>query len=365
MMFDFSSCLFADSAMNLVSDSSNVSLRSGYEEFLLLRCRNLALIAYTVLQIMNTPYSIDLNTPYCLLKIHRIGNCEYAFTCEELALIRRIFFSGIPAVMVRNGEMGSPPVREIKFRIELVPRAISVAKSPIDWHLLKWRSCQDNSKNSRTKLTIKNRYPLPRIDDLFDQLQGSQYFSKIDFRSGYHQLRVHEDDIPKSAFTTRYEYSEFIVMPFGLTNAPATREEHEVHLGLVLELLKEEKLYAKFSKCEFWLREGKYDMWRLRIKQYFQVQDYALWDVIENGNSFKLVAQTTTNADGTSNISITRSCKLLKEKVQKNNDVKARSMLLMALPNEHIMTFNQYKDAKTLFATIQTRFGGNEATKKT
>ncbi|GJR18170.1 putative reverse transcriptase domain-containing protein [Tanacetum coccineum] len=138
------------------------------------------------------------------------------------------------------------------------------------------------------KLTIKNRYPLPRIDDLFDQLQGSQYFSKIDLRSGYHQLRVHEDDIPKTAFRTRYGHFEFTVMPFGLTNAPAvfmdlmnrvcrpyldkfvivfiddiliyskTREEHEMHLGLVLELLKKEKLYAKFSKCEFWLQEVQF-----------------------------------------------------------------------------------------------------------
>ncbi|GJZ18367.1 putative reverse transcriptase domain-containing protein [Tanacetum coccineum] len=135
------------------------------------------------------------------------------------------------------------------------------------------------------KLTIKNRYPLPRIDDLFDQLQGSRYFSKIDLRSGYHQLRLHEDDILKTAFRTRYEHFEFTVMPFGLPNAPAvfmdlvnrvckpyldkfiivfiddilmyskTKEDHEVHLGLVLELLRKEKLYAKFSKCEFWLQE--------------------------------------------------------------------------------------------------------------
>ncbi|GJX03069.1 hypothetical protein Tco_0188985 [Tanacetum coccineum] len=112
------------------------------------------------------------------------------------------------------------------------------------------------------------------------------------------------------------------------------------------------------------LKQGEYDMWRLRIEQYFQVQDYALWDVIENGNSFKPVAQTTTNTDGTSTSLIPCSA-ATKEKAQKKNDVKARSMLLMSLPNEHLMTFNQYKDAKTLFATIQTRFSGNDATKKT
>ncbi|GJS41122.1 putative reverse transcriptase domain-containing protein [Tanacetum coccineum] len=94
------------------------------------------------------------------------------------------------------------------------------------------------------KLTVKNRYPLPRIDDLFDQLQGAHYFSKIDLRSGYHQLRVHEDDIPKITFRMRYRHFEF-----------TTKEDHEVHLKLVLELLKNERLYAKFSKCEFCLQE--------------------------------------------------------------------------------------------------------------
>nr|GEX33071.1 hypothetical protein [Tanacetum cinerariifolium] len=87
---------------------------------------------------------------------------------------------------------------------------------------------------------------------------GSQFFSKIDLRSGYHQLRVHEDDIPKITFGTRYGHFKFTVMPFGLTNAPATQEEHVDHLRLVLELLKKEKLYAKFSKCEFWLREVQF-----------------------------------------------------------------------------------------------------------
>ncbi|GKA66617.1 putative reverse transcriptase domain-containing protein [Tanacetum coccineum] len=134
------------------------------------------------------------------------------------------------------------------------------------------------------KLTIKNRYPLPRIDDLFDQLQGSSVYSKIDLRSGYHQLRVRDEDIPKTAFRTRYGHYEFQVMPFGLTNAPAVfmdlmnrvckpyldkfvivfiddiliysrnQEEHANHLRIILELLQKEKLYAKFSKCDFWIR---------------------------------------------------------------------------------------------------------------
>ncbi|GJZ48179.1 ribonuclease H-like domain-containing protein [Tanacetum coccineum] len=111
-------------------------------------------------------------------------------------------------------------------------------------------------------------------------------------------------------------------------------------------------------------RQGEYDMLRLRIEQYFQVQDYALWDVIKNGNSFKPVPQTTINADGSSTSLIPEPV-TTEEKVQKKNDVKARSMLLMALLNEHLKTFNQYKDAQTLFSAIQTRFGGNEATKKT
>ncbi|GJT31452.1 retrotransposon protein, putative, ty3-gypsy subclass [Tanacetum coccineum] len=113
------------------------------------------------------------------------------------------------------------------------------------------RLCIDHRELNR--ITDRNRYPLPRIDDLCDQLQGAKFFSKIDLRSGYHQVRVKEQDVAKTAFHTRYGHYEFLVMLFGLTNAPATMEEHENHLRIVLEILRQKKLYAKFSKCDFWL----------------------------------------------------------------------------------------------------------------
>nr|GEY32485.1 hypothetical protein [Tanacetum cinerariifolium] len=126
-----------------------------------------------------------------------------------------------------------------------------------------------------------NRYPLPIIDYLFDQLQGSSVYSKIDLRLGYHQLRVQEEDIPKTAFRTRYGHYEFQVMPFGLTNARTVfmdlmnrdEKEHEEHLRQIPKLLKNEELYAKFSKCEFWIpkgdkQEAAFQLFKQRSRSY-------------------------------------------------------------------------------------------------
>ena len=129
------------------------------------------------------------------------------------------------------------------------------------------------------RVTIKNKYPLSRIDDLFDQLKGLSYFLKIDLKSGYPQLQIKEEDITKTAFSSRYRHYEFFVMPFGLTNVPAafmdlmnrifhsyldqfvvvfaddiliyspSLESHEEYLRIVLQLLREHHLYAKFNKC--------------------------------------------------------------------------------------------------------------------
>ncbi|KAJ9567128.1 hypothetical protein OSB04_003094 [Centaurea solstitialis] len=218
---------------------------------------------------------------------------------------------------------GLPPTREVEFTIDLIPGATPISKQPyrmapsemkelkeqiqdllnkgyIRPSVSPWgapvlfvkkkdgsmRLCIDYRKLN--KVTVRNKYPLPRIDDLFDQLQGAKFFSKIDLRSGYHQLRIREQDIPKTAFRTRYGHYEFTVMPFGLTNAPAvfmdlvnrvfkdylddfviifiddiliyskSREEHTNHLHTVLKVLQTKKLYAKFSKCEFWLDQVSY-----------------------------------------------------------------------------------------------------------
>ncbi|KAL5836129.1 hypothetical protein ACOSQ4_015626 [Xanthoceras sorbifolium] len=215
---------------------------------------------------------------------------------------------------------GLPPQREVEFVIDVVPGTSPVSIAPyrmapaelkelkiqlqelLDKGFIRpsvspWgapvlfvkkkdgslRLCIDYRQLN--KLTVKNKYPLPRIDDLFDQLRGACVFSKIDLRSGYHQLRIKESDIPKTAFRTRYGHYEFVVMPFGLTNAPAafmdlmnrifrpyldqfvvvfiddilvysqTAEDHDRHLRVVLQILREKQLYGKLSKCEFWLPE--------------------------------------------------------------------------------------------------------------
>nr|GFB75937.1 hypothetical protein [Tanacetum cinerariifolium] len=164
----------------------------------------------------------------------------------------------IPLVKVRwNSRQGAEYTweREDQFRkkyphlfIEPIPssRAPVLFVKKKDGHF--WM-CIDYRKLN--KPTVKNRYPLLRIDDLFDQLQGSSFYSKIDLRSGYYQLRVRDEDILKTAFRTRYGHYEFQVMPFGLTNA--RQKEHAEYLKLILELLKKEELYVKFLKCDFWL----------------------------------------------------------------------------------------------------------------
>jgi hypothetical protein len=188
--------------------------------------------------------------------------------------------------------MSQPEMDELKKQLaELMEKGfITESKSPYGAPVLfvkkkdgTLRMCIDY--RALNKITIKNKYPLPRIDELLDRLLGAKYFSKIDLRSGYHQVRIAEEDVPKTAFRTRYGHYEFLVMPFGLTNAPATfmhlmqqtfrkhlddfviiflddvlvysrsKEEHDKHLRIVLETLRENKLYAKLSKCEFYSKE--------------------------------------------------------------------------------------------------------------
>ncbi|GJR61854.1 putative reverse transcriptase domain-containing protein [Tanacetum coccineum] len=181
---------------------------------------------------------------------------------------------------------GLPPTRQVEFHIELIPGVAPVARAPYRLSPAEMKELAKQLKELSDK--VKNRYPLPRIDDLFEQLQGSSIYSKIDLRSGYHQLRVIEEDIPKTDFRTRYGHYEFQVMHFGLTNTPAVftdllnrvcnpyldkfvimfiddiliysrnEKEHEEHLKTILELLKKEELYAKFSKCEFWINTVKF-----------------------------------------------------------------------------------------------------------
>lgn len=234
---------------------------------------------------------------------------------ETLKAYRDVFPSALPD--------GLPPSREVDHRIELIPGSsppsrptirlsatelaelkkqlteleaagfIRPSKSPFGAPILfvkkkdgTMRMCVDYRALNR--ITIKNSYPLPRVDELFDRLQGARYFSKIDLRSGYHQIRIAPEDVPKTAFRTRYGHYEFLVLPFGLTNAPATfmhlmhqalrplldecalvflddiliysktLEEHKQHVRRVLDALREQKLYAKESKCEFFKHETEF-----------------------------------------------------------------------------------------------------------
>ncbi|XP_055960122.1 uncharacterized protein LOC130014968 [Mercurialis annua] len=187
---------------------------------------------------------------------------------------------------------GLPPDREIEFSVDLQSGTNPISQAPYrmapaELKELKVQLQELLDKNYRqlNKVTIRNKYPLPRIDDLFDQLQRARVFSKIDLRYGYHQLKIKNPDVPKTAFRTRYGHYEFLVMPFGLTNAPVafmdlmnrvfkpylhsfvivfiddilvyyrSEEEHVEHLRLVLQTLREKQFYAKFSKCEFLLEK--------------------------------------------------------------------------------------------------------------
>jgi len=198
-----------------------------------------------------------------------------------------------------------PSERKVEFAIDLVPELGALKKkleellekqfirpSVLSWGapVLLVKKNDDNMKfcvdyRQLNKVTIKNRYLLPRIYDLMDQLVGAEVFGKIDLRSGYHQIRVKAEDISKTAFRTRYGHYEYSVMPFGVTNASDVfieymnrifhpyldqfvvvfiddilvclklKEEHAQYFRIILHTLKEKKLFAKLSKCDFWLRE--------------------------------------------------------------------------------------------------------------
>jgi hypothetical protein len=218
---------------------------------------------------------------------------------------------------------GTPPDRDIEFAIELQPETAPISKRPyrmppaelaelkkqlqelLDKGFIRpctspWRCLALFVKKKDESLrlcvdyrplnavTIKNKYPLPRIDVLFDQLVGARVFSKIDLRSGYHQIKIRASDIPKTAFSTRYGLYEYLVMSFRLTNAPAyimylmnsvfmpeldkfvvvfiddilvyskNEAEHAERLHIILQRLRDHRLYAKLSKCDFWLKEIKF-----------------------------------------------------------------------------------------------------------
>jgi hypothetical protein len=249
-----------------------------------------------------------------------LHSCTYAITCfkvKDIPVVCEypdVFPDDLPRM---------PPDRDIEFIIELQPGTAPISKRPyrmppnelaelkvqLQDLLDKGFICLSTSpwgcpalfvekKDNSLRLcvdyrplnavTIKNKYPLPRIDILFDQLAGAKVFSKIDLRSGYHQIKIKPCDIPKTAFSTRYGLYEYLVMSFGLTNAPAyfmylmnsvfmpelhklvvvfiddilmyskTNEDHTNHIRVILQRLRDHRLYTKFSKCEFWLDSMKF-----------------------------------------------------------------------------------------------------------
>jgi hypothetical protein len=255
--------------------------------------------------LVQLPQKIDLSSEVHAVQAKSIA--EIPVVCEFLD----IFPDDLP---------GLPLDRDVEFKIELLPGTTPISRRPYRMppselaelkvqlnKLLKkglirpssspWgcpaifvkkkdqslRMCVDY--RPLNAVTIKNKYPLPRIDILFDQLSKAKVFSKIDLRSGYHQIKIRPEDIPKTAFSTRYDLYEYLVMSFDLTNAPVhfmylmnsvfmpeldkfvvifiddiliyseNEEDHAEHLRIVLKRLRECQLYAKFSKCEFWLRE--------------------------------------------------------------------------------------------------------------
>jgi hypothetical protein len=251
---------------------------------------------------------------------------EYCYSC--VYAITDIKLEDIPIVceypdVFPDDLPGMPPDQDIEFIIELQPGTAPISKRPyrmppnelaelkiqlqdlLDKGFIRpsaspW-GCpalfvkkKDNSLrlcvdyHPLNAVTIKNKYPLPRIDILFDQLAGAKVFSKIDLCSGYHQIKIKPSDIPKIAFSTRYGLYEYLVMSFGLTNAPAyfmylmnsvfipeldkfivvfiddiliyskTEEDHANHICVVLQRLRDHRFYAKFSKCKFWLDSVKF-----------------------------------------------------------------------------------------------------------
>ncbi|GJR64589.1 putative reverse transcriptase domain-containing protein [Tanacetum coccineum] len=231
------------------------------------------------LGLLGHPFDIDLmpvelGSFDVIIGMDWLAKYHALIVCDEKAV--RIPY-GDEVLIIRGDDCdggkdlpGLPPARQVEFQINLVPGVAPVARAPYRLTSAEMQELSTQLQELSDKGFIRpssspwgalNRYPLPRINDLFDQLQGSRVYSKTDLRSGYHQLRVREEDIPNTAFRTRYGHYEFQVMPFGLTNAPSifmdlinrSRKEHEGYLRLILKLLKEEELYGKFLKCEFWL----------------------------------------------------------------------------------------------------------------